>query len=238
MAPPRILVVEDDPVNLMVITRMLRRLGHEADIARDGLEAVRAATAVSYDIIFMDIMMPELDGIQAARRIRGGDGGEAPMIFAVTANVMPEDRNACFEAGMNDFVTKPIRLSTIRDLVESGPTANPGTSDAVDLQTLAHLRDMMGDPEFFAELMAEFVRNSNELIDEMEQAVSTGDLVTAGRAAHSLRSSSATFGGNKLSQIAAGAEAAAREGRGKDLPAMLNRLRRARTRVCSALESS
>ena len=64
---PRILVVEDDPVNLLVITRMIRRLGHEPDVARNGLEAVEAAEKTVYDIIFMDIMMPELDGIQAAR---------------------------------------------------------------------------------------------------------------------------------------------------------------------------
>ncbi len=237
MAPPRILVVEDDPVNLMVITRMLKRLGHEADVARNGLEAVDAARAVNYDIIFMDIMMPELDGIQASRMIRSGERGDGPMIFAVTANAMPEDRNACFEAGMDDFVTKPIRLNTIRNLVETGCANPPDSKDPIDRNTLADLQEMMGDPEFFQDLVDEFVTNSEELIDDFEEAVDRGDFPTARRAVHSLKSASATFGGGELARLASGLEVSANEGYIKDAPAKVNSLRKARTSVCAALTS-
>ncbi|MBO6575654.1 MAG: response regulator [Rhodothermales bacterium] len=236
--PPRILVVEDDPVNLMVITRMLERLGHTADVARNGLQAVQAAQVKDYDIIFMDLMMPELDGIAAARRIRDGRPSAPPMIFAVTANVMPEDRIEAMNAGMNDYVTKPIRMDTIRGLIETSEQTLSELTEFIDVHTLEELRENMGDADFFAELVDEFVENSEELVSTVQSALEADDLNAVSGAAHALKSTSAAFGGTGLSTCAREAEDAVRRGARKDLPAIANRMRAERDRLCKVLQRS
>ena len=230
---PRILVVEDDPVNLMVITKMLQHLGHEADVARDGLEAVRAAQTTSYDLIFMDVMMPHMDGAQATRLIRATGTGD-PSIIAITANALSEDRVACFEAGMDDYVTKPIRLDTVRQLLATG-TQEAQTRD-VDRKILSELFDMLGGLEMFSEILDDFVRNSSELIQEFSDAGDRRDWVTARRAVHSLRSSSATFGGSSLESACKKAEERAAGGwDSTDLPAVVDELSHLRWRLCARL---
>jgi len=105
----RILVAEDNEVNQLVISAMLAQLGHSCEVACDGLEAVAMVTARTYDLVFMDIHMPNLDGLAAARRIRALDSSVAEIaIIALTANVMVEDRDAYIEAGMDDHVSKPV----------------------------------------------------------------------------------------------------------------------------------
>ncbi len=234
---PRILIVEDDSTNLLVITHMLRRLGHEADIARNGLEAVAAAERTQYDIIFMDLMMPELDGIQAARQIRGQPSGEGPMIFAVTANVMPEDRAAALAAGMNDYVTKPIRMETIRELVLTG-SSEKTSQDFFNVGTFEELREVMGDADFFVELVSEFIQNSEKLVAEMTAGLAAQDWDAISRAAHSLKSTSAAFGGVTLTESIVMAEDAVRHETTHQLPGILADLRHERDRLCALLEAS
>ena len=136
--PLRILLVEDNLVNQKVAGHMLAKLGYACDVAADGLEAVDSATRQDYDVIFMDIQMPRLDGFAATDRIRTELPAERqPHIIAMTANVLEEDRRACLEAGMDDFVGKPVRLEAIVEAIEryretamslsvSGPTSSDG----------------------------------------------------------------------------------------------------------------
>jgi CheY-like chemotaxis protein len=106
----RILLAEDNAVNQMVALRILDRLGYGADVAANGLEALEALERQAYDVVLMDVQMPELDGLDTSRRIREGWAPETrPRIIAMTANAMPEEREACFAAGMDDYVAKPIR---------------------------------------------------------------------------------------------------------------------------------
>ena len=106
----RILLAEDNAVNQKVALRLLERLGYGADIASNGLEALDALERRPYDVVLMDVQMPELDGLDASRRICERWPAETrPHIIAMTANAMPEDREACFAAGMDDYVAKPIR---------------------------------------------------------------------------------------------------------------------------------
>jgi len=105
---PQILVVEDNLINQQVALMMLKKLGLRADIAVNGTEAVKASAAKPYRLIFMDIQMPEMDGLEATRLIRAGGSGKNIPIVALTAHAMPEDRAGCFEAGMNDFLSKPL----------------------------------------------------------------------------------------------------------------------------------
>ena len=106
----RILLAEDNAVNQKVALRLLDQLGYRADVAWNGLEALEALERRSYDVVLMDVQMPELDGLDASRRIcERWPAEERPRIIAMTANAMPEDREACFAAGMDDYVAKPIR---------------------------------------------------------------------------------------------------------------------------------
>ena len=108
--PLRILLAEDNPVNQKLAIRLLERMGYSADIANNGLEAIAAMEGSDYDVVLMDVQMPELDGLEATRRIRlRWPGSTGPRIVAMTANAMEGDREACLAAGMDDYVSKPIR---------------------------------------------------------------------------------------------------------------------------------
>ncbi|MFM8535332.1 MAG: ATP-binding protein [Acidimicrobiia bacterium] len=112
--PLRVLVAEDNGVNQKVALAMLRHLGYRADLAGDGLEAVEAVRRVPYDVVFMDLQMPELDGVGATRRIIAEHPpGRRPRIIALTANAFDEDREACLAAGMDDYVSKPLKTETL-----------------------------------------------------------------------------------------------------------------------------
>ena len=106
----RILLAEDNAVNQKVALRVLDKLGYRADVASNGLEALEALERESYDVVLMDVQMPEMDGLDASRRICERWPAESrPRIIAMTANAMVEDREACFAAGMDDYVAKPVR---------------------------------------------------------------------------------------------------------------------------------
>ena len=110
--PLRILLVEDNAVNQKLALRVLSLMGYQADVAGNGIEAVDAVERQEYDLVLMDVQMPEMDGLEATRRIRARvEGG--PRIVAMTANAMDGDREACLEAGMDDYVGKPIRVDEL-----------------------------------------------------------------------------------------------------------------------------
>jgi CheY-like chemotaxis protein len=114
----RVLLAEDNPVNVKLAVKMLQSIGVIPDLAMTGAEAVEAARKHQYDIILMDMQMPELDGMEATRRILGSGAEEhKPVVIAMTANVSEEDRRRCFEAGMSDFLAKPTRLEDLREIL-------------------------------------------------------------------------------------------------------------------------
>ena len=112
--PLRILLVEDARINQRVALMMFEKLGYNAELAKNGKEALEMLRRQSYDVVFMDIQMPEMDGLEATRHIRQHwPESERPQIIAMTANAMPEDREKCLAAGMNHYMSKPVRLETI-----------------------------------------------------------------------------------------------------------------------------
>ncbi|MEI6027293.1 MAG: response regulator [Betaproteobacteria bacterium] len=112
--PLRILLAEDNAVNQKLALRLLQQMGYRADVAGNGLEAVQSVQRQAYDVVLMDVQMPEMDGLEATRRIRGeGTPHGQPRIIAMTANAMQGDREACLAAGMDDYVTKPIRVDAL-----------------------------------------------------------------------------------------------------------------------------
>ena len=118
----RILLAEDNAINQKVAATMLERMGHHVDVVPDGVKAVAAIEQTAYDLILMDCQMPEMDGYAATRAIRLTDRGAVLPIVAMTAHAMPEDRQRCLDAGMNDYLAKPISGERLSDLLESLPT--------------------------------------------------------------------------------------------------------------------
>jgi CheY-like chemotaxis protein len=112
--PLRILLAEDNLVNQKLAMRLLEQMGYRADLASNGLEAVESVARQTYDVVLMDVQMPEMDGLEASRRISKDRAlGTRPMIIAMTANAMQGDREMCIAAGMDDYLTKPIRVNVL-----------------------------------------------------------------------------------------------------------------------------
>jgi CheY-like chemotaxis protein len=112
--PLRILLAEDNAINQKLALRLLERLGYRADVAANGVEAIRAVERQPYDVVLMDVQMPEMDGLEATRQICAQWAtGERPRIVALTANALAEDREACLAAGMDDYLAKPIRVEEL-----------------------------------------------------------------------------------------------------------------------------
>ena len=125
--PLRILLAEDNAVNQKVALRLLERMGYRADVAGNGLEAIEALERQPYDVVLMDVQMPEMDGLEASRRIKGNwPPGARPRIIAMTANAMQGDREKCLAAGMDDYLTKPIRTEAlVAALSQTQPKSRP-----------------------------------------------------------------------------------------------------------------
>jgi CheY-like chemotaxis protein len=112
--PLKILLADDNAVNQKVALVTLKRLGYAADAVASGHEVIRALERRSYDVVLMDVQMPEMDGLEATRRIRAhSPGGQSPWIIALTANAMATDRADCLTAGMDDYISKPMRVATL-----------------------------------------------------------------------------------------------------------------------------
>ena len=116
--PLRILIAEDNHINQKVAVKMLERMGYRADVVADGGEAIEAVDRQAYDVVLMDLQMPEVDGLEATRRIRQRHGGQTPWIIAMTANVMEEDRRRCISAGTQDFLPKPVSAAELARALE------------------------------------------------------------------------------------------------------------------------
>jgi CheY-like chemotaxis protein len=126
-APLRILVAEDNEINALVLAKYLRKAGHRPCIARNGEEAVEKAQQERFDVIFMDVHMPVMDGLEATRRIResGVLHSSTVDIIALTADAMPEDRQRCLDAGMTDYLSKPVNFAELDVRLKKTLVAQP-----------------------------------------------------------------------------------------------------------------
>jgi len=123
---PRILLAEDNPMNQKLAVRLLEKLGYTTEVVGDGQEAVDAVMAGGFDIVLMDVQMPELDGLEATRRIRAEAPMPRPWIVAMTANAMEGDREACLAAGMDGYISKPIRPEALAEALNAASVGVTG----------------------------------------------------------------------------------------------------------------
>jgi CheY-like chemotaxis protein len=120
--PLRILLAEDNVVNQKLALRILQQMGYRADLASNGIEAVESVRRQTYDVVLMDVQMPEMDGLEASKRITTQwSAAERPRIVAMTANAMQGDREECLAAGMDDYITKPIRVEHLVTVLTQAP---------------------------------------------------------------------------------------------------------------------
>jgi CheY-like chemotaxis protein len=206
--PLRILLAEDNVVNQKLAIRLLERLGYRADVVANGIEAIDAVERQTYDLLLSDVQMPEMDGLEATRRIlERWPEGERPWIVAMTAEAMSGDRERCLAAGMNDYVAKPIRVDELVAAIKRTPERAGGTEPAdtaadrgsIETESLVRLLDGTGgDTGFVTELIGQFLSDAPALIDTARSGLAVGDTDEVRRAAHTLKSNAATFGAHAL----------------------------------------
>jgi CheY-like chemotaxis protein len=192
----------------------------------NGALAVSAVLDGNYDVVLMDIQMPELDGLSAGRAIREQLGEGCPRLIALTANALPGDREACLAAGMDDYLTKPLHRSELaRALSRTPPTV-------LDPAAIASLRELVGDSRMaLSGLVDDFLSETPPLLAALHGA----DAVEAHRAAHTLRTLGATFGAATMADLCRAAEA--HRGAPAEMPHLAAAITTEHQRVAAALES-
>lgn len=254
-ADARVLVVEDDLINQEVALWLLDSVGLKAELARNGREAVERAAAGVYDLVLMDVQMPELDGLEATRRIRALPRWEHIPILGMTANAFEEDRQRCLAVGMNDFVAKPVDpeqlfgllLKWLPSLAPPGimpPDPPPVAGRREQLMGLpgvdlaAGLRTVGNDLERFERLLRKFADLHRNDAAKLEDAARAEESEEACRIAHSLKGAAGSLGLIRVQAQAAALEAALRQGRAEDAtPARIQTLGRELTALCAALDA-
>ncbi|MBD2461303.1 response regulator [Oscillatoria sp. FACHB-1407] len=241
--PLRILLVEDNVVNQKIALLLLERLGYRADVAGNGIEALEALQRQMYDVVLMDIQMPEMDGLSATRLIcEMWEPGSRPYIIAMTANAMQGDREECFHAGMSDYISKPIRPERLIAALEQcrpnphriaacyqceflvgangsvtgySPTESKVVSGDVSAENLAALSTLnrhvleetayqiAGEAasSFMVEMIECYLDDAPKLIGSLKTAFAERNATGLRQAAHTLKSSSATLGADRLSRL-------------------------------------
>ena len=258
-ARPRILVADDNETNQMVAVQMLRRLGCQSEVAANGLEAVDALKRIPFDVVLMDCQMPELDGYgatQAIRRAEAATGRHVPII-AMTANALRGDREKCLEAGMDDYLAKPVKLEELRQALgrfiapeqagaADGSRAaprNPGlpaADDPLDRAMFAQILEADGEAGagFLASLVAAFDHEAPSRMEALRAAMAAGDAAALARAAHGLKGSSAALGGRLLAAACSGMEQLGRSGAIAGAADRLMRIEKELVRLRAALGAS
>ena len=231
--PLRILVAEDNPVNQQVALGLLRRRGHHVDVVGTGRAAVTAVSAHTYDVVLMDVHMPEMDGIEATREIRRlpGEKGRVPII-ALSASAMKEETDACMDAGMVGHLPKPIDpialAAVLSRYASAAPPANAsdGSSDgpgSVDESYVRLLVDSLGAAKV-GQLIAELPQHARPHRERLANVSAETELEPVRASAHALTGMAANLGLTSLAELTSGIEEACRAGRAAEAVSLCRRL--------------
>ena len=254
--PLHILLAEDNTVNQKLALLLLEHMGYRADIAANGLEVLEALQRQSYDVILMDVQMPEMDGLETSRAIHEGWPAEQrPRIVAMTANAMQGDREECLAAGMDDYLTKPIQIKALQEALEraglwarkrtrdlklvegAAPIADDASLPALDPAVLSALRQFQGEgePDIVQELAEAFQFETPPLLEALHEAVAEGQPEQLKRAAHNLKGSSNNLGARTMAALSAELEAIGKHGTVEGAAELVTRLEQEYRSVCQAL---
>ncbi|MDH5246816.1 MAG: response regulator, partial [Betaproteobacteria bacterium] len=242
--PLRILVAEDNAVNQKVVMRLLGRMGYRADVAANGLEVLDAIERQHYDVVLMDIQMPEMDGIEAARRIfQRRDRHEAPRLIAMTANAMPGDRELALSVGMEGYLTKPIDLSILRQallgLSARNDTGGHAGMQSLDLRRLDELAELGADDggRLLRELIDLFVADSPAQMRSLWTAFGGRDASGLRAAAHRFLSSVENIGARRMAYLCTELERCGQSDNLTEAQPLLTQLTQELERVRALLEA-
>ena len=254
--PLSILVAEDDETNQRLALLLLETMGYDAEVVSDGEKAVQRALEHSYDVILMDVQMPEMDGLDATRElIRRSGSGPRPRIVAMTANAMPSDREECLAAGMDDYLSKPIRVDELAAALERvpvggsepvpataavpAPDADAAPDGSLDVAAIERLRGLVpaGQPDVLKKIVDTSLRAHGKPSMRWRRRLESGDDVGLTRTAHTLKSGAASFGAMALEDGARTLEESGRAGTLEHAADMISEIRVAFEAAAPAIEA-
>jgi len=257
----RILLAEDNITNQRVAQGILHKLGLRCDVAADGAEALAALERLPYDLVLMDVRMPEMDGLEATRAVRALPA-DAPSrdipIIAMTANAMAGDREECMAAGMNDYIAKPVTPASLSELLdrwldelnrrhtaqparsESPPRPEPSGSgeQPADFDAQSLIERLLGDRELARSVAEGFVADLPQLLAGLERHVAAGDPAAAGRQAHAIKGAAANVGAESINALAYALEQAGQAGELDPFREALPTLRQRQRAVAQSIRSA
>ena len=242
----RILLAEDNPVNQKVALKILEKFGYSAVPVENGIEAVRELEKNAYDLVLMDIQMPEMDGLEATNIIRDPQSSvlnhEVPVI-AMTAHAMDGDRDMCIQAGMDDYISKPVNPAKLIEIIEKILSREPiteteqktgKTKKGMTVFDRSVLMESLGDDQdLIKEILVLFKTNANEIMTSLKNAALKDDFETVRRSAHSLKGSSGNIGAKALMETMKSIEEACSD---DDVNAIITRIRQAEEDFAALLE--
>jgi two-component system sensor histidine kinase/response regulator len=243
---PKILLVEDNPVNREVAAGMLESLGCATDAAENGWLAIEAMNTAAYDAVFMDCQMPVMDGLTATGEIRRREqdsGAKRVPIIALTANAMEGDRERCLAAGMDDFLSKPFTQQQLATLLRRWlalralPESERRDSSRVPLIDAGVLRNIaaLAKPALLNTMIDLYLDHSPSLIGAIETAAALMQADTLSQAVHTLKSSTSNLGGTRLAMVAKECETLVREGGIAQVAPLVARIGKEYQEFCTAL---
>ena len=209
--PLRILLAEDNVINQKVATRILTQMGYRPDVVQNGLEVLSALERQKYDVILMDVQMPEMDGLEATRQVRElWTGTRRPWIIAMTANAMESDRQMCFKAGMDGYISKPVRIEALEaELVRS----SENVGQVIDFSVLARYGEMNGSgSEALREIMEIFSEETPATLQQLRSSIEAHNIQGITVQAIQLGRACANFGAERMQRICTSLQAASKSG--------------------------
>ena len=227
----RVLIVDDNEVNRRIVSLQLEKICYASSTAAGGKEAISLLEREFFDLVFMDCQMPDLDGYETTRLLRANESSlkRRPVIVAMTAYALEGDREKCLEAGMDDYVAKPVRVEDLERVLARWDTP-------VKLDAVRDIREMAGAE--YPKMLATFLAHTESHLTEAREAAANGDLARVRTIGHNLRGSCGTFGALPLSALCAELEERGKSGRAEGLNAALAELAAEFARVRSVLEAT
>lgn len=226
----KVLLAEDNVINQKVMTKMLAELGYTAEVASSGKETIEKVSKDNFNIVLMDVQMPEMDGFTATKYIRLLDEPKRSIpIIAITANAMRGDKEKCLEAGMNDYLTKPINVKQLANVLDSWLNINFGLKEQKQIETkssegifdVQRFNEMsLGDVEFQRELLVDYFEDLERRIEKLEVLLKDKNLEEIVKEVHTIKGSSFSLGAVRIGEEALGIELS---GKNKDLDSVIQR---------------